>query len=267
MWYLYVLRCRGNTFYAGITTDVARRLREHQAGTGARYTRAHLPVTLAAAWRFPDQSTALRAEAKFKSLPRYAKTAWVENCWPFENAPCDFSALHDSAVRHFCPHCGGRLATQTLEGHPVAVCTICGWIDFRNPKPCAGVLLLRQGRVLLARRARAPRKDYWDLPGGFLNDGEAPAACAVREAREELGLEVTLRTFLGFYMDEYTYQDETYSILNIYYLVDATGEPQAGDDAAEVGWFPLADPPELAFPHERRVLQDLHQRVTAEATL
>ncbi len=257
MWYLYVLRCRGDTLYAGITTDVARRLAEHQAGKGARYTRAHLPVQLAAVWQFPDQSAALKAERRFKSLPRYAKAAWVEHCWPFEGAPCDFAALGVKTARHFCPHCGGRLTMQPFEDREIAVCSVCGWLDFHNPRPCAGVLLTRGEEVLLALRAREPRQGTWDIPGGFLNEGESPEACAKRESREELGLDVTLQSFLGFYMDTYTFQGETYSILNVYFVAQAEGEPQAGDDAAEVRWFPLANPPELAFPHERRVLADL----------
>jgi len=76
-WYLYVLRCGDGTLYAGATCDLQRRLAQHQQGRGARYTRGRGPLSLAAAWRFPDQAAALRAEAAFKRLRRAAKEGWI----------------------------------------------------------------------------------------------------------------------------------------------------------------------------------------------
>ena len=72
-WYVYMLRCGDGSLYTGSTTDVARRLREHQGGTGARYTRSRPPVTLAYAEEAPDRSAAQRREAAIKKLPRAQK--------------------------------------------------------------------------------------------------------------------------------------------------------------------------------------------------
>ena len=72
-WYVYMLRCGDGSLYTGSTTDVERRLREHQGGTGARYTRSHPPVTLAYAEEAPDRSAAQRREAAIKKLPRAQK--------------------------------------------------------------------------------------------------------------------------------------------------------------------------------------------------
>ena len=69
-WYVYMLRCGDGSLYTGSTTDVERRLREHQGGTGARYTRSRPPVTLAYAEEAPDRSAAQRREAAIKKLPR-----------------------------------------------------------------------------------------------------------------------------------------------------------------------------------------------------
>ena len=71
-WYVYMLRCGDGSLYTGSTTDVERRLREHQGGTGARYTRSRPPVTLAYA-EAPDRSAAQRREAAIKKLPRAQK--------------------------------------------------------------------------------------------------------------------------------------------------------------------------------------------------
>lgn len=71
-WYVYMLRCGDGSLYTGSTTDVER-LREHQGGTGARYTRSRPPVTLAYAEEAPDRSAAQRREAAIKKLPRAQK--------------------------------------------------------------------------------------------------------------------------------------------------------------------------------------------------
>lgn len=260
MWNLYVLRCNDGSFYTGMTNDVARRLSEHQAGKGARYTRAHLPVTLVAAWRYPDRAAAMRAERHFKAQPHRVKKSWVEGRWPFEGEPYDFAALGETEAHRFCPRCGGRLELRPVEGRQLQVCTVCGRHHYHNDKPCAGILIVRDGQVLLVHRGREPYKGYWDIPGGFLNPEELPEAGAVREAREETGLDVQLLAFLGFYMDHYVYQGERSAILNIYFVASATGEPEAGDDADSCRWFPLGDlPEEIAFEHEVRVLADLRQ--------
>jgi putative endonuclease len=67
-WYLYLLACADGTTYTGVTTDPRRRLAEHNAGRGARYTaqRGRRPVRLLGVWRFPDQSSATRAEICLK---------------------------------------------------------------------------------------------------------------------------------------------------------------------------------------------------------
>jgi putative endonuclease len=76
-WRVYLLRCADGTLYTGITTDVARRLAEHNAGLakGARYTRARLPVELAYVETAASRAEATRREAAIKKLPRGEKLA------------------------------------------------------------------------------------------------------------------------------------------------------------------------------------------------
>lgn len=75
--WVYLLRCGDGSLYCGWTVDIERRLAAHQAGTGARYTRSRLPVTLAAALPMPDKSAARREEARIKRLPREEKLALI----------------------------------------------------------------------------------------------------------------------------------------------------------------------------------------------
>lgn len=80
-WYVYMLSCEDGSLYTGITTDVSRRIREHlglERG-GARYTRAHRPVGLAAAWKTLSRSAASRIELAIKGLDRADKLALVAN--------------------------------------------------------------------------------------------------------------------------------------------------------------------------------------------
>ncbi|MGH8292584.1 MAG: GIY-YIG nuclease family protein [Gammaproteobacteria bacterium] len=77
-WFVYLLECRGGRLYAGITTDVERRLREHRAGNrGARYTRAHPPLRLVVAVPVASRSAALRLEAAIRRLRRAQKLRWA----------------------------------------------------------------------------------------------------------------------------------------------------------------------------------------------
>lgn len=76
MYYTYLLRCVGGSLYAGITTDLQRRLREHRSGSrGAKYTRAHPPLAYAAAWVLPDRAAASRLEIRLKRLSHAEKEA------------------------------------------------------------------------------------------------------------------------------------------------------------------------------------------------
>lgn len=152
----------------------------------------------------------------------------------------------------YCPDCGARLAPP-VDSH-AARCDACGGRHWRNAKPCAGVLIVRDGRLLLARRGGAPQAGMWDVVGGFLAPEEDPAAGAVREALEETGLVVQVSRLVGMYPD--TYGDDGTYTLNIYFEAESTvGEPVAQSDVAELRWFGLDElPTRMAFPHEDALL-------------
>jgi predicted GIY-YIG superfamily endonuclease len=76
--FVYIVRCADGTLYTGWTTDVARRVAQHNAGRGARYTRVHRPVALVYREEMPDRSAAMRREAAIKKLDRERKERLVE---------------------------------------------------------------------------------------------------------------------------------------------------------------------------------------------
>lgn len=77
-WTVYILRCADGTLYTGYTNDLPRRLKAHQSGRGARYTRSRLPVALAYREEAADKSAALRREISIKRMTRREKLALIE---------------------------------------------------------------------------------------------------------------------------------------------------------------------------------------------
>ncbi len=162
----------------------------------------------------------------------------------------------------YCPVCGGRLRQADVQHGIRFDCTACGRSLWENAKPCAGALIERTGQLLLVRRAVEPFQDYWDIPGGFLEADEHPEAGAVREVREETGLEVRLGECLGMFIDTYGDGDEQIYTLNIYYLAEPTGgAARPADDATALAWFsPDELPKRVAFAHAREVLDTWRRR-------
>jgi ADP-ribose pyrophosphatase YjhB (NUDIX family) len=164
-------------------------------------------------------------------------------------------------ARRYCIECGSRLRRIREKGRAVPGCRGCGWIDWNNPAPTASVLVVRGGRVLLVRRAFAPARGAWDVPGGFVERGESAEAAARREAREELGVDVRLEGVVGIFPDRYGARQEP--SLNIYYLARlrrAGARIRARDDASAWRWFPLTRVPRrMAFKNNRQALQALRR--------
>jgi len=119
---------------------------------------------------------------------------------------------------------------------------------YRNPAPTVDVVIVLPGdRVVLVERKNPPQG--WALPGGFVDYGETLEAAAVREAREETGLEVTLRDLVGCYSDPR--RDARGHTVATVFLGTAVGEPRGGDDAAEARPFGWGTLPRLCFDHEQ----------------
>jgi 8-oxo-dGTP diphosphatase len=109
-----------------------------------------------------------------------------------------------------------------------------------------------RGRIVLIERRNPPHG--WALPGGFVDVGERVETAAVREAREETGLDVSLVTLLGLYSDPA--RDPRGHTVTAVYVADASGTPKADTDAREIGVFDARTPGvDLAFDH-RLVLDD-----------
>jgi 8-oxo-dGTP diphosphatase len=161
----------------------------------------------------------------------------------------------------FCPVCAAEIR---VEDGRRAECPECGFRAWASSKPTACAIVTDdQGRVLLARRAGEPFRGCWDLPGGFLDEGEHPLDALRRELREETGLDVEPLEFLGIWMDRYGGDEDAHATLNLYWTAQVlAGEAEASDDVSELAWFRRDELPpaeELAF-HIAEVLATWRQQ-------
>lgn len=137
--------------------------------------------------------------------------------------------------------------------------------EYARPSLTVDVAVLRgQGvdtTLLLIRREKDPFAGRWALPGGFVEEGEKVEEGARRELMEETSISVGNLRQLGTYGDPgRDPRGWTVSVVFFTHEVDHHHQAAAGDDAAEVGWFSLMDPPPLAFDHAQ-ILSDLRTRL------
>lgn len=159
----------------------------------------------------------------------------------------------------YCPRCATPLEPRNEHGTMRPTCPACAFIWYRNPVPAAGVLLVEAGRVLLVRRKYEPRTGDWCLPAGFMEAGETPEQTAVRELREETGLDAALTGLFGVYAG---FDDpRVRAVLILYTARREGGRLVPGDDALEADWYPLeALPAAIAFAAHRQALAELRER-------
>lgn len=171
---------------------------------------------------------------------------------PDQGRPAPLSAEPGFA---FCPGCGAPVDAP----RPVT-CATCGRTHWRNAKPCAGALVVRDGRLLLVRRAGDPFAGFWDIPGGFCEPTELPAAAAVREVFEETGIRVATTELLGMWIDRYDQGGVVQDTLNVYFLARPIEPIAPRLDPREVSaieWFSPDDLPErVAFPDHASAVLD-----------
>lgn len=139
-------------------------------------------------------------------------------------------------------------------------CPKCGFIQYLNPAPGAAVIIKRGNRVCLVQRKFAPRQGMWTLPTGFMEWDEDSTLSARREVLEETGLKVRIT---DLYAVESGVLPPDIPVVVIFYEAEETGGClEAGDDAADVGFFKLDElPGEIAFASHRRALDRLAEEM------
>ena len=158
----------------------------------------------------------------------------------------------------FCPTCGGPLESRQLKaGDPARlVCARCGYIHYFDPKVAVGtVITTTDDRIVLVRRAIEPGYGLWVFPGGYVDRGEEITSAAIREAREEAGLDVRLEGLINIY----SYPGRPIVIV-VYKASIVAGHLRIDEESLEARLFSRPEIPwgELAFRSTREALEDYY---------
>src|SRR5213595_678716 len=167
--------------------------------------------------------------------------------------------LHPQDEAHayqFCPRCGGPLERRRLKSTEPErpVCARCGFVFYLDPKIAVGTIIRSQsGRIVLVRRAIDPGYGKWVFPGGYVDRGEPLTDAAIREAREECGLDVRLDGLVNIY----SYAGRA-PVIVVYAATALGGDLCADDERLEAAVFATATIPwgHLAFRSTEEGLRD-----------
>ena len=160
---------------------------------------------------------------------------------------------------NFCNQCGAKVELRVPPGDllPRYVCDACGTIHYQNPLLVVGCVPEHEGRILLCRRAIEPRRGFWTVPAGFMENGETLQQAAARESKEEALADVEVGSLLTVVHVLHAKQVHVFFRARL-----RTLEYGAGTESLEVDLFRPEDIPwhDIAFPSTdytlRRYLED-----------
>jgi ADP-ribose pyrophosphatase YjhB (NUDIX family) len=166
---------------------------------------------------------------------------------------------HGSTFK-FCPVCGGAFELRLLKaGEPERlVCTACGFVFYLDPKLAVGTIISDdRDRVVLVKRAIEPGYGKWVFPGGYVDRGEEVEVAAIREAREEAGLDVRIDRLINIY----SYAGRT-PVVIVYAATMMGGCLECDDEGLEARFFEPHEIPwdELAFTSTEEALREFFTR-------
>lgn len=168
----------------------------------------------------------------------------------------------------FCSHCGSdalRFDVPEGDNRPRYWCPACGTVHYQNPKVVVGAIPVWEDRILLCKRAIQPRKDYWTLPAGYMENGETLQEGAARETWEEACATVNISDLYTVFNLPHIWQ------VHVFFLSTMVDERYGvGEESSDAGLFLPSEIPwdQLAFPTVSRTLRYfLDDRVRGEFPL
>lgn len=135
-------------------------------------------------------------------------------------------------------------------------CEIC---KFNNPKGTATAVIIKDGKLLVLKRNEEPLKGEWDLPGGFMHQGELPEETLRRELKEELGTDFEL-DFIGWFPGTHTWKGKKFAILSHAYLAEPKGEIKLNHENSDYKFVPIAELETVAFDSNQAILRHLKEK-------
>ena len=152
---------------------------------------------------------------------------------------------------NYCQRCGEGLEEKRIEGRMRHHCPSCGHVVFLDPKVAAVALVVDGKGLVMVKRGVDPQIGKWAFPSGYVDRGEVVEAAAVREVKEETGLDVALERLVGVYSLE-----DNPVVLVVYSAHIVGGTIVVGHDELDVKTFALDELPPLPFPHDAQILRD-----------
>jgi ADP-ribose pyrophosphatase YjhB (NUDIX family) len=154
----------------------------------------------------------------------------------------------------YCPSCGTLLVLAESGGRLRPACSDCGFVQYRNPAPTVSVLVVDGDRVLLGKRGGHPGKGTWSIPSGYVDFEEDFLTTAIREAKEETGLDVEVCSIINVVS---SFVSPRFHFLGLYVVARVMGGAlAAGDDLEAVEWFPVEGPlPEMGFQEDVDIIE------------
>ncbi|MBN1202716.1 MAG: GNAT family N-acetyltransferase [Anaerolineae bacterium] len=159
----------------------------------------------------------------------------------------------DTTRLSFCPKCGEKLAQRTVGGRERLFCPKCHYVHYHNPVPGVGILIEKDDGLVFVKRGGRVKPGSWALPSGYIEADESVKEAALRETKEETGLDVELIDLLGVY--SFPEGPPTSGIIVFYRARAIGGTLRAGDDAQAVRVFRPADFPDISFRTHQEALQ------------
>ena len=151
----------------------------------------------------------------------------------------------------FCHRCGGWLALTTVHDKVRPTCPSCGHVVFLDPKLAVIVLVSMDDGLVLVKRDIEPALGRWSFPAGYVDRGETVEEAAVREVREETGLEVGLSGLVGLYSDR-----DSPVVMAVYSAEVVGGELIAGPETRGARVYPPDALPDMPFQHDEQIMID-----------
>lgn len=155
----------------------------------------------------------------------------------------------------FCPFCGERLKQRTEEDKKRKFCSSCNWTYYPHVGAAVAALIVREEKVLMVKRGRAPYKNTWVLPAGYIDFGEHPSEALRREVGEETGLEVKKANFLEVLQADDDPRSPGHFVF--FYKVTTLGNEIKTDkeENLDIAWIDLKNLPEIGFKSHESVVK------------
>lgn len=158
-------------------------------------------------------------------------------------------------MAHYCYQCGSELEVRLLDHREREACPRCGWVHYLQLKVGAAVIIEQNGKLLLLRRAHEPWAGSWNIVAGYVEADEDPKDAAVREVREETGLDVEISDLLKTYY--FNDDPRGNGIVFVYKAEKISGTLRINDEATDARYFAYDElPSNVAKAGQDQIIAD-----------